>query len=259
MIIWFDEAPGADLVGGKGAALAALAGAGLPVPPGFCIPHGADVSERDVTDALARLGAEAVAVRSSAIGEDGAGASFAGVHLSKLNVRTPAGVIAAFEDVRASALTPAARAYRASRGIEGEPMMAAVVQQMVLPDVAGIAFTRDPVTNEDRIVIEATWGLGESIVSGAVTPDRFVVARDGRVLSTNIGDKDIAVIAAGDGTIEVPVDPERRRARCIDDGTLAAVVALAQRCEEFFGCPQDVEWALVAGTVWLLQSRPITT
>jgi phosphoenolpyruvate synthase/pyruvate phosphate dikinase len=259
VIVWFDEAPSAELVGGKGAALAAMACAGLPVPPGFCIPPGAMVSQTIVSDALVRLAADAVAVRSSAIAEDSSLASFAGVHLSRLNVRSAAGVLAALDEVRASATTAAAIAYRARRRISGQPRIAAVVQRMVWPDVSGIAFTSNPVTGQDRIVIEAAWGLGESIVSGAVTPDRFVLSPDGTVLDSTVGIKDVAVVARGEGTEEVPVDPVLHSVPCIDSTTLAAVAELARRCARLFGRPQDVEWALVAGEILPLQSRPVTT
>ncbi len=259
MIIWFDEAPDADLVGGKGAALAAMWCAGLPVPPGFCIPPGEKVSQATVSDALVRLATDAVAVRSSAIGEDSSFASFAGIHLSRLNVRSAASVLAALKEVGASATTAAANAYRARRGISGEPRIAGVVQRMVWADVSGVAFTRDPVTGQDRVVIEATWGLGEAIVSGAVTPDRFVLSPDGTVLDSFVATKDVAVVAREEGTEEVPVEPDPRDVPCLDSPTLAAVAELAQRCTRLFGGPQDVEWALVAREIWLLQSRPVTT
>jgi pyruvate,water dikinase len=259
VIVWFDEAPSADLVGGKGHALAAMACAGLSVPLGFCIPPGEVVSEATMSEALVRLTADAVAVRSSALGEDSWHASFAGIHLSRLNIRSAAGALAALEEVRASATTAAAIAYRARQRISGQPRIAAVVQCMVWPDVSGIAFTRDPVTGKDQIVIEATWGLGESIVSGAVTPDRFVLSPDGSVLDSSVGIKDVAVVAREEGTAEVPVDPDLRDVPCIDDTTLAAVAEQARRCEELFGRPQDVEWALVGREVSLLQSRPVTT
>jgi pyruvate, water dikinase len=259
VIVWFDEAPSADLVGGKGNALATMACAGLPVPLGFCIPPGAVVSEAMTSDALVQLAADAVAVRSSAIGEDSSFASFAGIHLSRLNVRSAAGALTALEEVRASATTAAAIAYRARQRICGPPRVAVVVQRMVWPKVSGIAFTCDPVTGRDQIVIEATWGLGESIVSGAVTPDRFVLSPDGMVLDSSVGIKDIAVVAGEEGTAELPVDPGLRNMPCIDSASVAAVAGLARKCEELFGRPQDVEWALGAGEIWLLQSRPVTT
>ena len=202
MIVWFDEAPSADLVGGKGHALAAMACAGLSVPPGFCIPPGAVVTEAMMADAIVQLDTDAVAVRSSAIGEDSSFASFAGIHLSRLNIRSAAAALVALEEVRASATTAAAAAYRAHQRISGQPRIAAVVQRMVWPDVSGIAFTRDPVTGKDQIVVEATWGLGESIVSGAVTPDRFVVSPDGIVVDSSVGMKDVAIVAKEEGTKE---------------------------------------------------------
>ena len=263
-VTFFGEAAEADRVGGKGASLSRLVAAGLPVPPGFCVPVdllsaiGAGNPSADVDAAVERLGAAAVAVRSSAVGEDGTDASFAGIHLSVLNVpRT--GVPSALGRVRESACTPAAMAYRARRGLEGAPRIAAVVQAMLVPDVSGVLFTRDPVTKADRFVVEASWGLGEAIVSGAVTPDHWELARSGDLVSSRIGDKDVAIVAEGEGTVEIEVEPARRGVPTLDASQLGALCDLARACERIFGSPQDIEFAWAAGQAWLLQSRPVTT
>jgi pyruvate,water dikinase len=203
--------------------------------------------------------AEAIAILQGSNPEAAATLELLGIHLSRLNVRSAAGALTALEEVRASAATAAAIAYRARQRICGPPRVAAVVQRMVWPNVSGIAFTCDPVTGKDQIVIEATWGLGESIASGAVTPDRFVLSPDGMVLDSSVGIKDVAVVAREEGTAESPVDPGLRNVPCIDSTSIAAVAELARKCEALFGQPQDVEWALSAGEIWLLQSRPVTT
>lgn len=261
-VLFFEIEASADAVGGKGASLSRLVREGLPVPRGFSVVadalHGFGAeSERAVSDAVGRLGGDAFAVRSSAIGEDGASASFAGIHRSLLNV--PARRVAeALGEVRASAWSEAALAYRARRGLAAEPRIAAVVQAMVLPDVSGVLFTRDPVTGADRFVVEASWGLGEAIVSGIVTPDHFELSRSGEILAERIGDKDVAIEPSGDGTIEVEVDPARRAVACVGPADLARLLELARACERIFGSPQDIEFAMAGGRLWILQSRPVT-
>lgn len=257
-----EEAPLAAF-GGKGTRLSQARRAGLPVPDGFCLDADAlDVVERvrpELEAQLARMAAPAVAVRSSAIGEDGADASFAGIHCSLLNVPSDADAVAeALATVRASGFAPAALEYRRRRGVAGEPRMAAVVQTLVVPRVAGVTFTRDPRSGAERILIDASWGLGEAIVSGLVTPDHWELEPDGRVRTFTLGDKDIAVVPVGRGTAEVPVAPELRARPCLEPGELDEVAELARRCERLFGHGQDVEWVLADGALWLVQSRPIT-
>jgi pyruvate,water dikinase len=264
VIRWFDEPAGAAEVGGKGAALGVATRAGLPVPPGFCVTVKA-MSRLASTDvvaalekALSRLAAPAVAVRSSASEEDGGRASFAGVFVSELNVHAAPAVIAALERIRTSARSPSASAYVAGRGMDTPAQMAAVVQAMVFPETSGVLFTRDPLTGEERFVVEGSWGLGEAIVSGEVTPDHFVLSPAGALLEHVVADKDLAAVAAAEGTMIVEVEASRRHAPCLAPADLRGLVDLGRRCEAIFGGPQDVEWAIAEGRVWLLQSRPIT-
>ena len=172
----------------------------------------------------------------------------------------PAAVFDAIASVHASGLTAAARAYRAKMGIGGEPRMGVVIQTLLRPDISGVLFSRDPRAACDGRVIEATWGLGEALVSGLVTPDRYRVAPDGKVLERAIADKDLAIEARdGGGTAEVEIRGERAKAACLDDARLAELAQLATRCEQLFGGPQDLEWAVANGQLHLLQSRPVTT
>jgi pyruvate, water dikinase len=199
------------------------------------------------------------AVRSSAIGEDSTHASFAGQHATVLGVQPPA-VFEAIGSVHASGHTESARAYRARMGIAGAPRMGIVIQTLLRPDISGVLFSRDPSAVREGRVIEATWGLGEALVAGLVTPDRYRVAADGKILERAIGDKDIAIQArAGGGTAEVEVRRERAREACLDDARIAELAQLATRCEQLFGGPQDLEWAVAEGKLHLLQSRPVTT
>lgn len=247
--------------GGKAAHLSQALAAGLPVPPGFALPWDApstDLDPRALTSILAALDGH-VAVRSSAVGEDSDGASFAGQHATHLGVRDVASLAKAIEDVVASGRTEAAFAYRAKLGREGPPRMGVVVQALVEADVAGVLFTRDPLSGEDVRVIEATWGLGEAVVAGLVTPDRFVVERGGRVRLAEAGEKDLAIRwTFGGGTEEVEVEPELVHALCLGAVELAALDALASRCEAAFRGAHDLEFAFRGGTLHLLQRRAIT-
>jgi pyruvate,water dikinase len=138
--------------------------------------------------------------------------------------------------------------------------MGVVVQELVEADTAGVLFTRNPVSGADELVIEASWGLGEAVVAGLVTPDRFRLARDGSVVDRAAGLKDVALRTdpAG-GTRETEVPAELARTLCLDDPQLASLHSLAMRCDEVFGGSHDVEWAFAAARLYLLQRRALTT
>src|SRR5688572_26340086 len=253
--------------GGKAVSLGAAIRAGLPVPPGLAV--GTMLVERVAADHGAaaaallsspHLPAARLAVRSSAVGEDSAGASFAGQHVTRLNVYR-AQLIDAVRDVWSSAHTESARAYRERKGLPGQARIGVVVQALVEPIAAGVLFTRNPMTGADERVIEAAWGLGEAVVSGAVVPDRFTLDASGRVVEIVPGDKDVKIwYGDGDGTIEVPVAREMRETPCLTEEQLGGLHELAERCRRVWGPNLDLEWALGAeGTMYLLQCRPITT
>lgn len=253
--------------GGKAAGLGASLREGLPVPDGLAldVAFTESVAAGD-PEALARLG-EALAalegpfaVRSSAVGEDGGATSFAGQHLTVLGVRALEDAVDAVARVWASGRSEAALAYRRRMGVDGEPEVAVVLQRMVEPTAAGVLFTRNPMTAADERVIEATWGLGEAVVAGLVTPDHFRLLRSGEVLERRAGEKDVAIRRApGGGTREEPVDPSDVHRLCLDDAHLVALSELAARCELVFGGPQDLEWARIGDRLVLLQSRAVTT
>lgn len=253
--------------GGKAAQLGAALRSGLPVPPGFALDHvhvealsggAAQASVPQVIEAFRALGGP-VAVRSSAIGEDGVSASFAGQHATVLGVASPGALMEAIQKVHRSAHAPSALAYRARLGLAGAPRMGVVVQRLVNGDKAGVLFTKNPTTGADERVIEASWGLGEAVVAGLVTPDRFRVARDGRVLERAAGEKDIAIRHSPDGgTREEPVDAERAAALCLTDGELAALERLAQKCEAQASTAIDLEFAFEGPALYLLQQRAVT-
>src|SRR3989442_695001 len=159
----------ADRIGNKGFALYRMSQADLPVPACFyvSVDRMDTIAISDIETVLARLGGERVAVRSSAVGEDTSAASFAGIYVTRLNVRNASGVREALEEVRDSVLKPAATAYRRMRGITTPPQIAAIVQRFINADASGVIFTADPLTGSDNIIVEGCWGLGEASASGA--------------------------------------------------------------------------------------------
>jgi pyruvate,water dikinase len=266
MIVTLSEAHDASVFGGKAAQLAHALVSGLPVPGGVAIAwERSDRFDVDVEVAAAEIAARVdlsrgVAVRSSAVGEDSAGASFAGQHLTVLGVRSARRLVEALREVWASARTAAAMAYRKKLGLDQMPKMGIVVQSLVHAEAAGVLFSRCPMTKADVRTIEASWGLGEAVVCGLVTPDRFKVARGGRVLERHPGDKDLAIRWAddGEGTVEVEVEPHLVDQLCLDDAQLSKLDELVTRCETVFGGSQDIEFAFERGTLHLLQRRAIT-
>jgi pyruvate,water dikinase len=203
------------------------------------------------------------AVRSSATAEDLAGASFAGQHGTYYYV----GAGRLLEVIRrcwASLWSPEAAAYRATRGIpHASVFMAVVVQEMIESEVSGVTFTANPVSgSSDEIVIEASWGMGAALVDGRVTPDRYVVTRDGlHVRERRIAEKRVMVASRvsreRDARLE-RVSLSMQHKETLGDAQVRAVAELALRCERHFDTPQDVEWAIADGRIHLLQSRPIT-
>lgn len=255
-----------ETAGGKGASLALMTAAGLPVPPGFVIAaevlvrsvdrdrllelataqshmeaqrlvRKAQPPREEVGAAYADLGEGPVAVRSSACAEDSEAASFAGQQETFLNVEGPRAVVDRVVDCWASFFSERAIFYRVRKGSLEDLAMAVVVQKMVEPTTSGVLFTADPVQRRrDRMIVEAVEGLGEQAVSGEVTPDHYVLSRAGEI----------------------------KRERLPNGGVLTAhdlkqLVELGANLEERFARPQDIEWAIDRGQIVLLQSRPITT
>jgi pyruvate,water dikinase len=284
------------LAGGKGSSLARMASLGLPVPPGFVVPAealadalpdgGAELRalaerqdaeaaqelvrtveldptlRRAVLDAYAALGPgdAPVAVRSSATAEDSEAASFAGQQETFLHVRGGDLVRARIRDCWASFFSERALFYRSRKGSLTDLGMAVVVQRMVNADIAGVLFTIDAVQGRrDRMVVEAVIGLGEAAVSGAVTPDHYVIRRDGRVRKAQIHEQPYAIVAdeAG-GVVERPLDPGEGGARKASDELLAELARLGDDLEQRSGVPQDIEWAVERGELYVLQARPVT-
>ena len=312
-VIAFADPLGRDisLAGGKGANLAVLSGAGLPVPPGFCVTteaygtfaaaigldsrvarmlsimgDDADSIEKltaqlrdfiinsPIPEPVARAVLEAysalepdcyVAVRSSGTAEDLAGASFAGLHDTYLDIRGSAALLDAVKRCWASMWTARATFYRRSKGFDQEAAkIAVVVQQMVKADVAGVMFTANPMTGAtDEIVINAAYGLGEALVSGIATPDEHVLSLASlKVREQRVGAKEVRVVrdptrSFGTITEAVPKDAQERLA--LSEPQLTELGQLGQRVMALYrGFPQDIEWALARNRLYILQARPIT-
>lgn len=270
-----DEGCGDEsVVGGKAASLSRLA-ALHSVPPAFAIPgllsHEDNLSDLLVSaicEAYSALGLRlrqpnpAVAVRSSAIGEDGAESSFAGQHDTYLNIRGEDAVLDAVRRCARSAASPHALAYRRQRGLPlDDILMAVLVQALVPAEIAAVVFSANPVTgSREEVMINASWGLGESIVAGTVTPDTFIVAKAGLQLTwRDIARKTRMVVATEAGTIELDVPADMQLAPSLTDTQLQDVASLAVRLEGHLGHAVDVECAIAAGELFLLQCRPITT
>ncbi len=208
---------------------------------------------------LSGMVGEYFAVRSSAVAEDLADASFAGQQDTYLNVRKH-DIIKMVLTCWSSYWNTRAMKYRhdASKDHLSQGM-AVVVQKMVASEISGVMFTSDPVTGEEHTVIEASWGLGESIVSGLVTPDRYVVSKDGEIIEVSIKNKEQGFFLIDGQNKQIDIEPEKASVRCADDHILKLIAEQGKKLKDHFGCPQDIEWAVEAGQVYILQSRAITT
>lgn len=203
-----------------------------------------------------------VAVRSSATGEDGADASFAGMNETYTNIRGEAALIEAVGNCWASLFGPRVVSYRASRGFSADPAMAVVVQLMIASERSGVAFTADPTTDAtDRVVVEGAFGQGEVVVSGSVEPDNYVVAkRSGEILSRHTGYKSFKIVRGADGKDQrVELDDAQAQSQVLSDDEVREIAQIAIRSEQHAGCPQDTEWAIAGGVIYIVQTRPITT
>jgi pyruvate,water dikinase len=256
------------LVGGKGLSLGLMTQAGLPVPAGFVVTTQAYRNspqlmmkpslEKVIIEAYQKLGGGAVAVRSSATGEDGAETSFAGQQETILGVEGEADLLSAISRCWKSLGSERAKAYRQRQGIADESVsMAVVVQKLIDAEVAGVMFTTDPLDATGQAMrIEASWGLGETVVSGRVTPDRFQIHRETlAILSQQIARKEILRTRQE----EKPVPPELQNTLCLSEAQVKVIAELGLKVQNFYQAPRDIEWGWAEGQCWLLQARPITT
>src|SRR5256884_9687565 len=226
---------------------------------GIAIPQ--DMHE-EITRLLTRLGEKnAYAVRSSATAEDLPTASFAGQQDTYLNIIGKEAILKHISKCWASLFTERAVIYRLQNGFDHRKVhMSVVVQKMVFPQASGILFTADPVTSSRKVLsIDASFGLGEALVSGLVNPDVYKVL-DGKIIDRKISTKKLAIYASKDGgTKEQEIEPDRQHAQALTDKQILQVARIGRTIEQHFGCPQDIEWCLVDDDFQIVQSRPITT
>ncbi len=280
-ILWLGEAEAQVVprVGGKAASLSRLA-ARYAVPPGFCLTVAAYTLwsstvqcgenstelERVVRGGLATLAERSgdldpvVAVRSSAVDEDGLEASFAGLFVSCLNIRGVDATVAAVRRCWASAHDPRVKAYRAERGLE-EVGVAVLVQLMVKGDASAVVFSTSPTGDPAEVLINANYGLGESVVGGLASPDTWYLRRtDLGVVRFVVGEKaSMTIYAEGGGTREVAVPRTLRKRPCLSSAQVEALGRLALDLEADVGRPVDIECVLRGDKLMLVQCRPITT
>lgn len=277
--------------GGKGANLGEMTKAGIPVPPGavlctqayerFIAFHKIDISREpktvraailagrmpediaeEVTGFYRSLGEDVrVAVRSSATAEDLEDASFAGQQQTFLNVRGEEQLFDSIKNCYASLWSERAVSYRRKTGYDdAAAALAVVIQKMVKSDVAGVLFTQNPSTGaKDEVLINASYGLGESVVSGSVSPDELVCARDGKVIRQVTGSKESMVVYGEKRTVTVPVETERRKRLSLTAAQIKKLVEKGIEIEAHYQKPMDIEWAFANGELFILQARAITT
>lgn len=272
-----DEAQDAAVAGAKAATLSRLRRS-FPerVPPGWVLPATAATALLDAEDggdgratlealrgALKRVlgdkGSTSFAVRSSGLDEDSPQHSFAGQYRTILGVRGADAVASAVRDCVRSCSAPQIDAYRERAGSAATGAPAVLVQEMVPAERAGVAFTANPVSGADEIVIDAGYGLADLVVGGEITPDGLGVDGDGRVLWKKIGGKRRMSVLTADGVVRIPIPPAFRRRLCLAPPQIAAVAEAAELCRSTLGYHADVEWAIVEDATLVLQARPITS
>jgi len=265
-VVPFEDAREESVFGAKAVGLGEATRAGLAVPPGIAlagdiveeVAAGRQRAIEMVIDAARPLTGP-LAVRSSAVDEDGADASFAGQHLTLLNVPSLDDLGAAIRQIWWSANSDSVITYRKRVGLFNRPSVGVVVQSLLAPETAGVMFTQNPVNGADERMIEASWGLGEIVVSGRVIPDTYRLDRSGAVLERTAGLKKIAIRPVADGgTVDEDVAPHLIESLCLDDEQLGQLNAMAGTCEEVYGRASDIEWAYSGRSLYLLQCRAVT-
>ena len=241
--------------GGKALGLGRLSRSGFNVPKGFVVVG--DLDAQALGSGVHHLDAP-LAVRSSGLAEDSASASFAGQLQTVLGVVGVEEAAAAIRACSRSATSGHARAYAARVGAATQARVPVIVQRLVAADVAGVVFTHDPRTGLDDVVIEAAWGLGESVVNARVIPDTIIVTAAGAVHSS-VGSKATRLDLRDDGLQRRAVAAADRRRPALTEAQITEIARTAREAHSAFGHPLDIEWAIADGILWLLQARPITT
>lgn len=280
------------IAGGKGANLGEMTKAGIPVPPGVVltaaaydqyiesngIETGKDIPAKQIRESIIngkltsqikkeiisyykRIGEESrVAVRSSATAEDLDDASFAGQQETYLNVVGLENLLESIKRCYASLWGDRAVSYRRTHGYGGANVsLAVVIQQMIESDTSGVMFTRNPADGQDEVLVNASYGLGEAVVSGMVSPDEYVCSSSGELKEKRIGSKEVQIVYWESGTCETEVPRNLRSSQTLDEAQIRQLVLLGKRIESHYGHPMDIEWAIKNNEIYILQARSITT
>jgi pyruvate,water dikinase len=202
--------------------------------------------------------AKRYAVRSSALDEDLAGYSFAGQYETALGLSSVRDIIAAIGACVHSADSVRIAAYRRASVQESTSAVGVLIQEMVPADRAGVAFTINPLTGADEIVINAGFGLGDLLVSGQITPDEFIIDISGQVSKLTVGSKRLMSVLTHRGIVLTPVPESLQAIPSLSDGQLKEIISAARACESALGHPVDLEWAVNGSMLFILQARPIT-
>jgi len=254
--------------GGKAVQLGFAMRAGLPVPMGFGVSY---QSVQEIVnnenehllnglDEIISLLGDSCMVRSSAVGEDGVQASYAGIFRTELHLTNRSQILNAIRRVASSIHSDQANQYRNKMGVTSTPKMAVIIQQTVRADCSGVMFTRHPITHIDERIIESCWGLGESVVSGRIIPDQYRVNRGATSSQLVRGMQDTAIYTSlNGGTVEVELDDHLKDQASLNDNQVRQLDRLAQTSEEHFGAGLDLEWAFASNSLYLLQCRKMTT
>ena len=260
-----------NLVGGKGASLGKLSQFGMPVPPGFVVTT--DVYrkfskedlplevEEEILKSFDDLETKRVAVRSSAVAEDSSKNSWAGQLESYLNVSREE-LLQRIRDCWDSIRSDRALSYASGQNLtEDELVVAVVVQKMVDSEAAGVMFTINPVTkNSGELMIEASFGLGEYLVQGMITPDNLIVDKENlRVKNIDLGTQEKMLKFLEGKNQEVFIPKKMGSKQVLTFGQIQELAKMGLQIEKYYGRPQDIEWALENGKLYILQSRPVTS
>ncbi len=289
-VIFRQAEESSELAGAKGMNLIKLTRHGLPVPNGFVIQTNAlarfmednqlhetseNIESRIITGVFTeelkheltssfyelRESYQSVAVRSSSASEDLEGASFAGQYETYLNIKTEEEFLAKVKECWASYFSGRVSSYKKKMNNQiAEPLMGVVVQGLIESKVSGVIFSRNPVTHNDKeLLISASYGLGEAVVSGSVTPDTFIVNKSSFEIQKEIGAKEIYMQSAAEGIAEKETSEDMRSRFCLTDEQVIELAEITKKTEDLYGYPVDIEFGIADHQVYLLQARPITT
>lgn len=264
------------LVGGKAATLARLYAVipeivplGLALPPGSALevvdPSGNRTSDEvrrwfaSLLNELSEQSDMLLVVRSSAVEEDSEANSYAGQYDSTLGCRSIEDVLDGIRNTLQSGVSARVTAYARAVGTTHSNHPAVLIQRMISADRSGVAFTRNPITSEKQVIINASYGLGDTIVDGSISPDEVVVGTGEVIIHGKVGTKQVMSLVTPSGLKRVSVPDSLRQVLALSDNQVRAVADAALRCEDILGYAVDVEWAISGASLYVVQARPITT